>query len=327
MHLVLPFAAASSPAAQLALGTLNLPHLERLLARLDAAGRLEGDDYDLSPPHEKLLAQLRGWPVVDGLLPLAAEAARADGLHPQAGEGWALLSPSHWRVGTEQVSLHNPADLQLDEATSRAVFEAVRPLFEEASGANTGHESGWQLHWGAPARWYAVHPSLAHLPSASLDRVIGRNVDLWLNQHPAQAALLRRLRRLQAEVQMLLYTHPLNDAREAAGLQAINSFWLSGSGAALAAGTHPLPADLQVDDRLRTPALAEDWASWAEAWAALDRELMPALLQRAQAGQPVRLSLCGERHTQHFASAPRPWWQRGWLAPRSPNAATLLASL
>jgi hypothetical protein len=165
------------------------------------------------------------------------------------------------------------------------------------------------------------------LPSASLDRVIGRNVDLWLNQHPAEPVLLRRLRRLQAEVQMLLYTHPINDAREAAGLQAVNSFWLSGSGAALPPGAHPLPADLVVDDRLRAPALAEDWAAWAEAWHALDRDVIPDLLQRAQAGEPVRLSLCGERHIQHFSAAPRPWWQRGWLAPRGQAPATLLAGL
>jgi hypothetical protein len=323
MHLVLPFAAASSPAAQQALGTLQLPQLERLLARLGDAGRDEGDDYDLSPPHERLLARLRGWSRVDGLLPLAAEAARADGLQPQAGEGWALLSPSHWRVGTEQVSLHNPAELELDETGSRAVFEAVRPLFEEASGDH----SGWQLHWGAPTRWYAVHPSLTRLPSASLDRVIGRNVDLWLNQHPAEPALLRRLRRLQAEVQMLLYTHPINDAREAAGLPAVNSFWLSGSGPAMAEGSHPLPAAVVVDERLRAPALAEDWAAWAEAWAVLDAQVLPDLLQRAQAGEPVRLSLCGERHVQHLAAQPRAWWQRGWLAPRGPDAATLLASL
>jgi hypothetical protein len=323
MHLVLPFAAASSPAAAHALSTLSLPQLDRLLARLDSVQRDPGDDYDLSPPHERAVAALRGWAPVDGLLPLAAEAARADGLRPQAGEGWALLSPSHWRVGTEQVSLHNPADLQLDETSSRAVFEAVRPLFEEA----TGEHSGWQLLWGAPTRWYAVHPSLATLPSASLDRVVGRNVDLWLNQHPSDPALLRRLRRLQAEVQMLLYTHPLNDAREAAGLQPINSFWLSGSGAALAPGSHPLPAEVVVDERLRAPALAEDWAAWAEAWTALDSTVMPDLLRRTQAGEPVQLTLCGERHAERFASQPRAWWQRGPLAPRRPAAATLLAAL
>ena len=31
--------------------------------------------YALSLPHERLLARLRGWPVRDGLLPFAAEAA------------------------------------------------------------------------------------------------------------------------------------------------------------------------------------------------------------------------------------------------------------
>ncbi|HSI56683.1 MAG TPA: hypothetical protein VLA16_03950 [Ideonella sp.] len=311
MHLVLPFASATSPAAAHATTTLALPKLERLLARLQAGPRDEGDDFSLSAPHERVLAAAWGWPLQDGLLPFGALAASHDGLDStDASLGWGLLSPTHWHVGSDQVSLSDPASLQLDAEGSRQLFESVRPLFED---------DGWTLHWGAPMRWYATHDSLATLPTASLDRVVGRNVDLWLNMHPD----VRKVRRLQAEVQMLLYTHPTNEQREAQGLLPVNSFWLSGTGV-----TRPAPAlpTLQVDDRLRAPALAEDWAAWAEAWAALDAGPLRSLLERSQAGEPVSLTLCGERHAQRFESRPRPWWRRV-IGPGRVAAAPLLATL
>ena len=139
--------------------------------------------------------------------------------------------------------------LALDDAGSRAFFDAVRELFTS---------EGWALAYAAPLRWYAAHESLVELRTASPDRVIGRNVDRWLAGGPSQ----RLLRRLQNEVQMLLYTHPLNDERTARGLPTVNSFWLSGCGR-VQAPAGPAP---QVDDRLRGPALAEDWAAWCKAW-------------------------------------------------------------
>lgn len=314
MHLVLPFASASSPTAAQAASTLAVPHLEAALARLNPGTLDEAPDDTLNTPQERLLARAWGWPPVDGLLPFAACAAQQDGV--RQGErgvtGWGLLSPTHWHVGTDQVSLMDPASLALTPEDSRALFDTLATLFEEADG--------WTLHWGAPARWYATHPSLATLPTASLDRVVGRNVDHWLKRHPEA----RLLRRLQAEAQMLLHTHPVNERREAQGLLPVNSFWLSGTGT-----PHPVPEvpGLQVDDGLRAPALAEDWAAWAEAWAALDAGPVQALLRQAEAGQAVKLTLCGERTAQTFASgAPRPWWRR-LVAPRRVAAAPVLAAL
>ena len=314
MHLVVPFAFASSPSAGEALATLELPALSQLLARLDVVARDAGDDLTLSAPHERALAAALGWQASDGLVPMATLQARADGLAPRPGEGWGLLQPTHWHLGTEQVSLLDPAELGLTEADSRTLFDAVRPLFEDDT-------QGWRLHWGAPTRWYAVHDSLAALPSASADRVIGRNVDGWLQGHP----LDRPIRRLQAEVQMLLHRHPLNAAREAQGLAPVNSFWLSGTGAA--PQTQTLPTDCQVDERLRRPALAEDWATWREAWQALDAGPIRQCLDTLLAGGPVHLTLAGERAAEHHASQPRPWYRRGWLAPRRADVAARLRTL
>ena len=301
MPLLIPFAAPrAAPWEQLSTG--RLPHLQALLARWPEAERDDGDELSLSPPHERFLARALGWQGADGCLPWAARAAVFDGVDV-GNLAWGLLTPAHWHLGTDQVSLIDPAALMLNEADSRAVFAVVQESFAAA---------GWLLVWGAPLRWYAAHESLAELPTASLDRVIGRNVDRWLGQAPA----LRTVRRLQAEVQMLLYTHPLNDERQARGLLPVNSFWLSGCGPAQVA-TAPAPQvderlrapqvderlrPPQVDERLRAPALVGDWPGWLRAWETLDEGPLRALLQQPDA-EPG-LILCGERAWARFEPGP-----------------------
>jgi len=294
MHLLIPFAAPQSEAGRAAARTLVLPQLGALLALLQPEGRDDGDEWSLSPPHERALGQAYGWTAADGLLPWAALSAQADGLDAgkaTAASAWGLLTPAHWHLGTDQVSLLDPAGLLLDDTASRVFFAAIQDLFVD---------EGYSLHYATATRWYAAHDSLVALPTASLDRVIGRNVDRWLGKDPAA----RRIRRLQSEVQMRLYTHPLNDERTANGLLPVNSFWLSGCGVAQTVA----PSDVQVDDRLRAPALAEDWAGWCKAWETLDAGPMVTLRAAAQAagaGQPQRLTLCGERASATFTSGPR----------------------
>jgi hypothetical protein len=310
MHLVIPFAAPLSESGRAALGALRLPALEALLARLEPAERDEGDEYQLSPPHERALARAWGWHGADGRLPFAAHAAEADGIE-LLDLAWGLMSPVHWQVGAEQLRMGDPDALGLDALESRAFFDAVRPLFES---------EGYACAWGAPTRWYVAHSSLADLPTASLDRVIGRNPDLWMPE-PAAA---RPLKRLQSELQMLLYTHPLNEAREARGDEPLNTVWISGSGR-----RQPLreAEPVTVDARLRAPALREDWPAWTAAWRSLDDGPLREALDRLRGGAPLRLTLCGERHAQSFVAGPR-----GVLAAlrarfATPRAAALLQDL
>ena len=293
MHLIVPFAAASSDASRAALDALATPALDAWLAQCDEVARDDGDETTPETPHERALARAFGWRVAgDAPLPWAARAARADGIEVGTVP-WGLLTPTHWRVGTDAIHLADPRALALDEAASRALFDAVRPLFESV---------GFTLAWGAPLRWYASHALFATLRTASLDRVVGRNVDRWLPRQPEAAPV----RRLQNEVQMLLYTHPINAEREAAGALPVNSFWLSGCGAYQ-------PAEVfgaQVDERLAAPALAEDWPAWSAAWTALDASLLPT--------RPLQqLTLCGERSSVTFERAERRWWQRAAASLRT----------
>lgn len=290
---MIPFAAPLSEAGRAALKTLPLPRLRVLLKRLGTRERDDGDAESFTPPHERALARALGLAGGDGQLPWGAWQAQADGI--ATGDlAWGLMTPAHWHLGTDQVSLLDPGVLALDEAASRAVFDAVKALFTS---------EGWALQYAAPLRWYAAHESLAELRTASPDRVIGRNVDRWLAGGPQQ----RLLRRLQNEVQMLLYTHPLNEERAARGLPTVNSFWLSGCGRAQpVTGAAP-----RLEERLRRPALAEDWAALCKAWEVVDASLDDAV---------DVLTLCGERSSVTCTASTG--WRRLW-SPLGPVAELL----
>ncbi|MEO6033458.1 MAG: hypothetical protein ABIP61_16450 [Burkholderiaceae bacterium] len=296
MHLLIPFASSLAEASAAVLRDLALPNLAKLLAHLTPTRRDGGaDEFSLSPPHEHALAAAWGWHGSDGAWPFAARAAAADGV-AVGDRAWGLIVPTHWQVGRNSASLVDPNALRLSAEESRAAFEAVRDLFTS---------EGFELEWRAPLRWYATHPSLAELPCASLDRVIGRDVNLWMRNGAAQHPATALIRRLQSEVQMLLYPHPLTDARESAGELALNSFWLSGCGRFQPA----LEDAVRIDDSLRAPLLADDWTAWAEVWRALDSTVLPTLLEKSRHAAPLALTLCGERWAQRFENLPRSWTQ------------------
>jgi hypothetical protein len=297
MHLLIPFAAPLSNAGREVLQTLRLPALETLLRELTPSERDDGDEWSLSTPHERALARELGFAGADGALPWAAHEAVAAGI-ATGDSAWGRVTPVHWHVGSDGVSLLDPAALELDAAESRALFDAVQPMFEA---------EGLRLVWQAPLAWYAAHPSLSDLPTASLDRVIGRSVERWL-------PLDGLVRRLQVQAQMLWHGHPANEEREARGALAVNSFWLSGCGVPQRAKA----AAPTVDDRLRGPALAEDWAAWAAAWQSLDAELTPDI---------TTLTLAGERNAQRLEALPRGLWSKFKSSLQGAQATALLESL
>ncbi len=298
VHLIIPFASPLSAAGRDALSRLATPALDALLAGSHEFERIEGDEWTLNAPHERALAKALGWRVdnADAPLPWAARQAAADGIETGT-TAWGLITPAHWRVGADAIHLADPRSLGLDEPTSRALFEAVRPLFES---------EGMTLVCGAPLRWYASHEDFAAMPTASLDRVVGRSIERWLPTAPSA----QRVRRLQNEVQMLLHTHPVNVDREAAGTLTVNSFWLSGCGVLQLDAKY----NVQVDDRLTAPALAEDWTAWTAAWRALDASMLPT--------KPLQwLTLCGERGAVTFERTEQRLWQRVASALKGRRAA------
>jgi hypothetical protein len=312
-HLIVPYADAAGLEASRSAVAGQLHALQRLLARLHAGPALTGDAQNLSPPHERARARALGLTDADGAIPWAAWEHASSGQAP-GDAAWAWISPCHWHVAQDHVQMHPLETLQLDAPASQELLAAVAPYFRE---------DGIELSLLTPTRWLARGEIFRGLACASLDRVCGRRVDDWLPR--AQAA--RPLRRLQQEMQMLLYTHPVNEVREQAGLRPVNSFWVSGAGAL------PLPpgpaAPVRVDARLRGPALAGQPEAWTEAWRALDAQVIPALLDVAQRGQHVTLTLCGERHARTWSthSPSAAWWQRAARLLRPPAVAAILETL
>jgi hypothetical protein len=284
MHLLIPFACVSTHDAHQALQGLTLPHLEKLLRRMTLVHTDQGDPQSLLTPHERVQARIQGQ---------SPALSTPDDDVPRA-----LITPCHWTVNTDHIVMGDPQALGLAETESKALLEAVRPYFEEDDIA---------LEYAEPLQWLARSRLFRGLATASVDRVAGGNIDPWVPK-TAQAAPLRRL---QNEMQMLLYTHPVNDARAGRGLQTVNSFWVSGTGALAGGGTATYAAHnfdltdpLTICSTLRSSALMEDWTTWAEAWQQLDATDCAALLRDVALGQPSSLTLCGDRHALTFHTAP-----------------------
>ena len=287
-HLLIPFAGRSSPACKAALSTLRLPNLEALLGRL----ALDHDDMQaettLSPPHERALARTLGLSAEDGLIPWAAREAQQNGLsRAGSGEPWALLTLCHWQVAIDQVVLDDPDAIAITEAESLALLEAARPFFQEDGIA--------VRRSGTPGRWLARGELFRTLPTASVDRVAGQSIAEWAPLSDA----LKPVRKLPNEMQMLLYTQRVNDDRVARGAQPINSFWLSGTGS-VSKDFKESKAQPTVPDTLRKPALADDATAWTAAWQALDAGPVAELLGACTRGEPVVLTLCGDRAARSF---------------------------
>lgn len=292
MHLLIPFAFCSSDGCSSALRTLKLPHLEKLLSRLTPEPLDTGDEFSLSPPHERALARVLGLSVADGLIPWAA-------LHAQALEGsWGFITPCHWQVGTHHIAMSGQELPDFSAHESQTLLAAMQPYFAE---------DGITLHYDQPDRWLARSDAFRGLATASLDRVVGRNVESWMPRTPSAT----HLQRLQSEMQMLLYTHPVNDARAARGVPVVNSFWLSGTGTLPRLPNIPaVEPQPVVVTTLRIAALDENWATWAQAWQTQDATQCAALLAALNQGESVQLTLCGERNAQTFSARPQTFLKR-----------------
>ena len=284
----------------------HLPHLHALLHEAHTQTWHRGSLESRTPPHEWALAHAQSRLATlparlpdEAALPWAAWDAAHLLPHAEAAAAWFM--PAHQEVGMDHVSLHPPETLALDDATSQHLMQALAPL---------ALEDGIALHWVSAHRWLAVGDVFASLALVSPDRVTSpsgeRSIAPWMANLPPS------LRRLQTEAQMLFYTHPAHDARVTRHQPPVNSLWIAGTGAA----STPMPPQqpVAVDGRLRAAALSGDARGWLAAWAALDADLLPHWLQRARHGEPVTVSLCGERHILQLGfgspASPPGYWNK-----------------
>ncbi|WP_229425012.1 hypothetical protein [Massilia sp. Se16.2.3] len=225
------------------------------------------------------------------------------------------------------------------EPESRALFDAARPLFEER---------GHALVYGDAATWFMRADGWGELDTATVDAAPGMDLTDWM-PIGAQAAAFRRL---QNEVQIEWHAHPVNAAREARRLPAVNGFWLWGGaeatrqrapGLRLAAlDTPPWLAalsDVRIDDpaaliaalstgfatdtvlvcgSVAPYARAADWGGWVAQMQMLEAGLFAPILAALMKGRLRGVSLVlGHREAlAEFttnALAQRKFWRRPTL--------------
>jgi len=300
---VFPFALPPAPMAPdliRALQTSGTPALSALLSRYVAQHYLPDAADHRVLPHEALVARALGLSTQDA--PVAAAVMAGFGKRPDAGH-WFIVHPINVQVGTH-LQMTDPRATRLDEEESRILFDSVLSLFRE-----DGHE----LVYGDARTWFMRADAWAGLATASPDAASGDNLHPWM----PTGDTARAFRRLQNEVQMLWFSHPLNEARAARGLAPINSFWLwGGAGAAQqpqgALATADVPDWLAMlaapERRAMTPAqlragevtvvghalpagLTEDWSQWLAAMAQLEADWFAPLLAAVRAGTLGELTL------------------------------------
>lgn len=195
---------------------LQAPALASLLTRTSAHGRSPKADTAQALPHEQWLARTLGLSG-DGRPAFAAAAMRGFGLDPVDGT-WFIVNPAHIQIARSHSMMADLRHLGLLEDESRALYEAARPLCEEVKHP---------LLFGDAQTWFLRADDWTGIDSATPDTVVGMDLTDFVPR--GKQAL--PLRRLQNEVQMLWHTHPVNAAREARRLPAVNSFWLWGAAA------------------------------------------------------------------------------------------------
>jgi hypothetical protein len=253
----------------------------------------------LSACHEVAWAQALGWQVDDGLVPLAALAAQAQGLDCPADHGWAFIDAVHWHISQGQVNLSVPNPITAEE--TMALGDAMRPFLLQ---------DGIHLHAHQPGRWLAHAPVFKRLPSVSLDRVNGQRIDHWLQPSSiaAQTDAERLLRRLQNEMQMLFYTHAVNDHRAV----ALNSVWFSGTGDLPPTHTPIASTAVLLDQSLRQAWLSHNPAVFVPAFQAVLHDTIAPALARHE-----KVLLCDPTRSVLLENAPQGLRRKlqQWLHP------------
>lgn len=185
----------------------------------------------------------------------------------------------------------------------------IAPGAEEAAelcAALTRHFSAENLHFSAPhpRRWYLRLPVAPKLYTHPLAQVSGHDIRHFMPGGADSAGFHQLLN----EAQMLLHAHPLNQARETAGLPPINSIWPWGGGMLPDAVTRPYARVFADDASARGLALKSG---------AMCHALPPgadACLQAGSGDQLVVLDML--RNTaQHARQAHLARLEADWFAP------------
>ena len=292
------------PAARLleaATQNLRLHALETLLAR-GSLKTCPAEGTEAALCQSLGIARQQDWP----LAPITLEA---DG-QPADNAYWLRADPVHLRVMRDRIVLADSSALDLSQHEAEALSASIAQHFGDAL-----HLIPLQ-----PQRWYLQFPHPPRITTTPLSVATGRDIDPL----QPQGEDAQRFRTLLNELQMLLFTHPVNQAREARGELPVNSVWLWGGGIkpvatqpsvplyagdaeACALGrfcgaeVYPAPSKLEKTligrgsvillDALARAGQCGDAYGWREALGAMERDWFVPLLDALPAIGPQGLQL------------------------------------
>ncbi len=204
LHLALPGLLWPVQAMQDMVYDLQLPALSWLLGKGKRQTTAVSD-------YPQWLANVASLPY----LPAAALRIGAQG-EQQTGR-WLCIDPIHLRVERTQLIVQDPAALQLTQEEAAALAIDLAPLLDDLGHLSIATPHEWHLH---------LHTE-SNIRTTPLADAIGLNGD----QLMPKADNVKVWRRVLNEVQVTLHEHPINLARTARGLPAVNSLWPWGEGA------------------------------------------------------------------------------------------------
>lgn len=192
-----------------ALGELALPALQTLLARADKSAAPAEGGLDGWLCRAFGVDKQQDWPI-------APITLVADGGEPGKAY-WLRADPVHLRATRDKLMLVDSGAFQLTQIEAETYAQAFNAHFSA---------DGFTLYPLRPDRWYLKldqHPAINTHPVTA---VTGKHLDPYL----PQGADGLKWHRLYNEIQMLFFSLPLNDVREARGELTVNSIWLWGGG-------------------------------------------------------------------------------------------------
>ncbi len=187
------------------LGEARLPRLDMLLARARREA-IPQSDLETSLCQTFDIPRQHDWPIA------AIALARSGG---QPGRDcWLRADPVHVRIERDRVILSEIAEPSPGEA--ELLCETLSAHFGEAFSPQPLR----------PGAWVVRITGKLEISTTPLSLAAGQHIDALL---PAGGDAMQ-WRKLLNEAQMLLFSHPVNQAREARGETVINSVWLWGGG-------------------------------------------------------------------------------------------------
>ena len=181
----------------------------------------------------------------------------------QAQQQFALATPLHAALGLTDLTVVDSAMLSLSEEDSRALCAAADVHLRE---------DGVRLHFVDTHRWLASSERAIDVLTERPDYLIGEA----LRPNLPRGKDGRLVERWMNELQMLLYTHPVNIAREDRGLPPINVVWLWGFGACDTSSSLQLNEACCAEFAFSHALRNGDLPAWQAAWTTLAPRILAA---------------------------------------------------